>query len=114
MSKNPGTPGSGKAFDSQNNIINWIDRIESFIKIFNANSGANGAVVIDDTNLHTPPAGYCYFCLEAVEDVAVINDAAGNMTNIAGLELSENGRAYGEFTNARLTSGKVIAYLKEL
>lgn len=104
------TPSTGYALDSNGNLINWVDLIKSV----SASLGENGAIVISDQELHEPDNGKIFFLFEAVEDEATINSAVGNMENIDSLVLSRNGKAYGVFSNVKLTSGKIIAYMREV
>lgn len=108
------TPNTGLAVNEQKEIINWVTKLESIVRSITASTGIDGSIVISDTDTHYPDEGKTFFCFEAVEDTAEINSANGNMDGIAGLTLAQHGKAFGIFQDIKLTSGKIIAYMKEL
>lgn len=104
------TPSTGYMMDSNGNKINITD----IIKSFNATIGVSGSIIISDTDTYTPDDGKIFFCFEGLEGDAVVASALGNSENIAGTTIGKHGKIYGVFSNVKLTSGKIIAYMREV
>jgi len=103
------TPASGYALDSNGNLVNWLE----IVKTVASSVGEDGSKVISNTELTSPDSGKIFFCFEGLEGDAVIESAVGNSENIAGSTIGKHGKIYGKFSNVKLTSGKIIAYMRE-
>lgn len=102
------TPNTGYTLDSAGNKINIVD----IIKSFSATIGSDGSVIISNTDTYTPNNNKIFFCFEGLEGDAVIASASGNSENIANTTIGKHGKIYGMFSNVKLSSGKIIAYMR--
>lgn len=104
------TPSTGYALDSNGNSINIVDIIKTIL----SSIGENGSKIISNTELTAPDSGKIFFCFEGLEGDAVITSALGNSENIENTTIGKHGKIYGKFQNVKLTSGKIIAYMREV
>lgn len=78
-------------------------------------TGALGAEVIADANVHTPPDGYVFAALQvlaaATLDTGTAAAADAPITGtITGIAFDKNAIIYGKFTAVELSGGTVLAY----
>jgi hypothetical protein len=99
--------GSGGQYTEGSARRNQADMVEEL-------KGAKGFDVINDDNLHTPSAGFCYIEIDFVSD-AVIQDytvdaSAPIRGTIKGVTWNKGSVICGKFTSITLTSGAAIVY----
>lgn len=113
MNQNPNRiPQSGESFDSNNNIVNWIDKILNFEKTLNASLGLAGGIKINDTNWHQAPPGKTIFAIKVIAEI-VVNEINGDI-DLDGETIAQSDIIYGDWESIRLTSGTAIIYYKDV